>query len=1160
MSSSLRAYSRRSLWLASAAGICFAVTGTANAQSTDIAGPSINDSITNSYLEAQSDTSGTAPTNIYRVAQSAPITQVAPDPQIVIADPGTPSTDLDPNDITGVGQMVIDQQNGYLGLCTATLINPRTVIFAAHCVNENAATDYGAANGGKPIGFGFSNNNNQAGNSAFGNWLFGGYQTNVAQAMYNSNYVTYNPGSLEPDANGFYYSDVAMAALDTPASDVPTWSLLFSRLPAPATIDANGTGYHVTIEGYGNNGSASTGSTGGIDYRRRVAENMLGALASLNDFETFLFGSPNGLYQNLYWIDFDDPKRGTAEASPYDFNAWRDNAVPNEGTTASGDSGGPLILDDTFDQPVVIGVLSGGYTRFFNGAPPNGYGTASFYQPLYLYWDWIAANNPYHYVSAKAGDGAWSDPTHWQTDLDPAYMVIDANGNLVNGIPTAPGEGKTGSDGAFGQACYQTTAFSDCYDVGSGTETVTGDPIGTTANDKGSASTASLSSGTASASAGTTADASSPTLPDPTLTNGLPGATDFVPNNSDGDPANGIAPRYFDVTLANSGITTLSTDVTIDRLTIANIDAGLDINAGASLTSLIDITQYSGMMRVNGTLSTMGDFFLMSGGLQGSGTINAPYFTSMAGVIAPGGVGTIGTLTFNGNVGLASGTVYLVDLGSNGVSDLIAVNATTADADGNPLDGMANVGGTLVLSQTADGMVRYGNEYTVVTAEGGVTGTFDAVSPAISAILRPDVHYTANAVVVDVTAGKYIDVVNRASPIQTSYARLLDQNRAVYDKFADLYGPLDLMSVSGIRATLESYAPRFSASVRSMGVTALDSSNQIFRNRLTTTSENGDMGGTLAYYGQPMQIASVAATSPLMATSVAGNGGGQMDVQHNVLPEDMSAFVSGGYLNGHADGMPTASPYARDDFDGYFLAGGLEKAFPDSGFFGIGFSYTHVDAQPNTAGRSEGDNLYQLTFYGKTGFGYGITLDSQLSLGALNYDTSRAVAAGTTMFNLKSNDTAYALSGETGLSKAFGSAGVTITPRIAVRAAHVEFGPAVETGNGPALMYNLGNYDTIQGRGGLNLSSRLGSVQPFVSGTYVHDFAKHPSYFAANFVGGIGPDALFALPATDRDWGEISGGFRIGSERLNLAVSTDFTVGREDITNQTFRGTATIRF
>ena len=392
------------------------------------------------------------------VPQFNPIASTTPDPQIVIAAPGTPTTARDPVNVTGVGQMIIDEQNGFIALCTGTLINPRTVIFAAHCVNERAANAYGQNSGGQPIGFGFGSNNNAAGASAFGQWL-GGYNTNTARFMYDANYVSYNPLSTEPNAASFLYGDIAVASLDTPASNVPTWALLFSQLPA-VPITANGTGYHVTIDGYGNNGTGLTGSSGGIDFRRRIAENTLGALASLDEFENFLFGgAANSNPQNLYWIDFDDPRRGTASASPFDFNAWRDNAQPNEGITASGDSGGPLILDRALAKSVVLGVLSGGYTRFFNGQPANGYGTAAFYQPLYLYWDWIAANNPYHYVGSIAGNGDWTDASHWVTNLDPNYQII-VNGQLINGIPTAPGAGNTDQPG-FGQACFQTTTLSD---------------------------------------------------------------------------------------------------------------------------------------------------------------------------------------------------------------------------------------------------------------------------------------------------------------------------------------------------------------------------------------------------------------------------------------------------------------------------------------------------------------------------------------------------------------------------------------------------------------------------------------------------------------------------------------------------------------------------
>ncbi|TXC69341.1 autotransporter domain-containing protein [Sphingorhabdus soli] len=1048
--------------------------------------------------------------------------------------------------------MIVDQQNGYIGLCTATLINPRTVIFAAHCVNDDAATDYGAANGGKPIGFGF------AGNALPGilDWYFGTHQTNTANAFYNSNYVTYNPGSLEPEASSFLYSDIAMAALDTPAAGIPTWALMFSQLPDPGAIDADGTGYHVVIEGYGNTGTGTTGS-GGSDFRRRIAENTLGALASLDDFETFLFGSPNGLYQNLYWIDFDDPRRGTATASPYDFNAWRDNALPNEGITASGDSGGPLILDDTYDTPLVIGVLSGGYTRFFGGQPANGYGTASFYQPLYLYWDWIVANNPYHYVSAQAGDGNWEDATHWISSLDPNYMVLNAAGDLVNGIPTSPGEG-TNPGAGFGQACYQVTiGYNDCYDIATGNETVSGDPIGTINNGKGYASVDGLTAFNpaleASTGSGliTTGVIEQLALPNATLGNGLPGATGFVPNNSDGDPVNGVAPRYFDVTLSANGTTKLSSDVTIDRLTIAGIGAALDITSAGSLTSLMDVTQYSGMMRVNGSLTSVGDYFLMSGGLQGSGIINAPYFTSMAGVISPGTPTTTGTLTFNGNVILASGNVYMANLGTNGVSDLIDVKATNETA------GTAYIDGTVIFNAASGALVRDGNTYTILTAEGGVFGTFNTPG-AISAILTPTLTYTPNAVQVEVEAGLYADVIDSSSPIQSAFAQLLDQNRVQYGVYSDLFGPLDVLSQSAVQAALESFAPRTQPLMQSMGTAALDATSRLLRDRMANVGD-GSEGGSVAFYGAPGGVLGTMSASAMISASDALASGAPDRVVENALPEDISAYFAGGYIDGKSDGAPTAVPYVGDEFDGYYFSGGLEKAFAGDGFAGIAVTYAHMKGKPGDPTRSVKGNLYQLSFYGANRFAGGLTLDAQLSAGAYDIDAARSIAVGLTTYDLSSNSTPFTLTSELGLSKELStSSAIAITPRVAVRYANIKFDRVAERGGGPALQYQLDNYESLQGRAGLRIAGK-GSIQPYVTGTYVHDFDNKPDQFGANFVGGVGPNAFFALPGDDQDWAEVGAGISTTGP-VSIGISAETTIGRSDVSYQTYRASVSVKF
>ena len=187
------------------------------------------------------------------------------------------------------------------------------------------------------------------------------FGSNPDLAVFNVAQVIYNAESLaRPDGFGFLEGDVALSVLDTPAGNVPTWALLFSALPAPTSYtQETGSGYHVNLVGYGRTGSGTTGASIGIDWRRRAAENYIGALASIDDRNIFLFGNAFGdLPQNLYHIDFDDPTR----TNPFDFDLFRGDAAPNEGATAGGDSGGPLILDAAgnagVDEDLVIGVLS----------------------------------------------------------------------------------------------------------------------------------------------------------------------------------------------------------------------------------------------------------------------------------------------------------------------------------------------------------------------------------------------------------------------------------------------------------------------------------------------------------------------------------------------------------------------------------------------------------------------------------------------------------------------------------------------------------------------------------------------------------------------------------------------------------------------------------
>ena len=261
------------------------------------------------------------------------VSPLVPAAQAIVPNDNYTPDDIvdDAVDITGVGMFY--RADGFV--CTGTLINPRAVLFAAHCVNDVSEADWGS---NLPAAFSFGSN----ALPGFISWINGGFATDPSSSVYNISQIAWNPDSVaNPGALGFLEGDIAMATLDTPAADIPTWALLFSALPAPTQDPVTGTGYHVRLNGYGATGNGTTGASLGIDWRRKAAENMIGALASFDDRDTFLFGGPSGLPQNLYQIDFDDPNK----TNPFDFNLWQDEPLDKEATTAGGDSGGPLILD-----------------------------------------------------------------------------------------------------------------------------------------------------------------------------------------------------------------------------------------------------------------------------------------------------------------------------------------------------------------------------------------------------------------------------------------------------------------------------------------------------------------------------------------------------------------------------------------------------------------------------------------------------------------------------------------------------------------------------------------------------------------------------------------------------------------------------------------------
>ncbi|UAK24025.1 beta strand repeat-containing protein [Sphingomonas nostoxanthinifaciens] len=328
------------------------------------------------------------------------------------------------------------------------------------------------------------------------------------------------------------------------------------------------------------------------------------------------------------------------------------------------------------------------------------------------------------------------------------------------------------------------------------------------------------------------------------------------------------------ITIANGALTVNQASDTAFAGTITG--SGSFTKSGAGRLVLTGNESYSGgttvaggILSVNGSLAS--PVTVTSGGtLGGTGTVGAVTIAA-GGTYAPGN--SIGTQTVAGNLTFAPGSTYLVEANAAGQADRI--NAS----------GSAALAGKVAVRADASGTYANLTSYRILTAAGGVTGTFDGVSSNL-AFLTPDLVYGANGVTLllarnDVSFASIATDRNQASV--AGVIQPLGLGNPIYDVVLGLSAP-------GARAAFSALSGEIHAS---LPTTLLLQSQQAMHVALQHAADGGDGIGV---WGQALYDRIEGRAGDGVAQSLNDQQGGIAGI--DIGRDGLRAGVAGGYVDG----------------------------------------------------------------------------------------------------------------------------------------------------------------------------------------------------------------------------------------------------------------------
>jgi len=1138
----------------------------------------------------------------------------------------------------GVG-MMWNRTPGGTFVCTGQLINPRTVVWAAHCVDGYNEMLYGGEQGGIPIGFGFEVDSLPG----YFDWrdrglATGEWSSNPDLAFYNVLQVQ-APFGLDGEFD-FPGGDVALATLDTPAIGLPTYGMLFS----PITEDMP-----VSMVGYGGTGIGS-GVNVGIDGKRRAGTNMLNGLFSQMDFIGASLAVPGlaGFFgpsgdQLLYHIDFDRPDRDASDcyrAGPsgnpgifgpddllcdtppwsdgltWDFNQlisvnnqidwFPGDATEQEAGTLGGDSGSGLFVEMD-GQQLVTSVLSGGWVAGLFSPANTLYADVSYYNPLFLYQNWIAEQNPYVYATAAAGDGDWSDASRWTRAMDPSYFVVDAQGNLVNGMwadaPETPEDGLALEGPLFG-TIFDTTAegyrdgdlFDNSPDYGASSAA---ESAASSAAPSGSSTRSvdrvvelgagGMSYGPAQMTAGVQVIDSSAQEPrvggflpadyigridDEELHGGPTQSTVISVAESDGQaqaaetdpPVSGFAIGSSDFVPNNS----YGLFGTFAGAITGDVARFYDVTLSASGTTTVDMNVEIDRLRLTGAnagfvlpeehiFSTLIAFDQSAGQSRIDGLLLAREVMMTGGLLH--GDGIISTLTFWNVAGMVSPGA----LGEVGELLILGDYVQTAagalifdwSAEGSDMllvDGSVALGGVAGVNPVGGYIPTRGDRRTVLEYSGDRAGEFDGTIDLPGVLFLSPV-YSDGMVELQILAEDFSDFANFTNPSQATLGARFDQLRGnpQAGPVAQLYQIIDLLPNGPLEDAFENLVPHEGFQFRR----ALSGHSDLLGDALRGRMLQGAPAGTPTGGGQTMfnlmgSEASAGMSGMAIADAMRMNGSAMQDEAQD-LGNGFEVFFAGGLVDGSA---PTTSSSANASTEGGFAMAGVDYGRSVGWRFGgaIGFA-TSESEQVLAGGGSASSRVESVQVTGYAAY----RSDTIQALLAASYGDHTARAGRTAVVGGVSlpvsgslGATSYDLTAQIGYTVTNGA--LRATPVAGITWQRIEMDAGSMAGSPAAFDLTSYTDSFTTARAGLDVGYIFSgpgyTFEPRAYAGYANRLSDESETISGDFAGTPGSQGFVLASGLDaeNEWFELSvGGIARMDNGIDLSVSYETRAGNDRI-------------